>query len=223
MNIDFHTHILPNIDDGSHSVQESLEMLLSLKEQGVDVVVATPHYYADEEGPEIFFKKRRFAVAKLKDALIKTRLEVPMIYVGAEVAYYDSIGQMENLSSFCIAGSSYLLLEMPFRRWSDHVLEEVQTIVNRSITPIIAHVDRYECFHRKREMEKLLSNGAKIQLNCDVFEKIPDLFWAKKWINKGYIHCLGSDCHNMTTRKPNFAHALQKCGTATFLTIKTDI
>ena len=52
--IDFHSHILPGMDDGSKSTQESLEMLDMLRAQGVDTVAATPHFYARENPPEVF-------------------------------------------------------------------------------------------------------------------------------------------------------------------------
>ncbi len=221
MMIDFHTHILPNIDDGSRSVEESIQMLHCLQAQGVDVVVATPHYYADEQSPDAFFQKRDFALNVLKEAQGKDKQTTPTLSVGAEVAYYDSIAQMEMLSSFCIQNSSYLLLEMPFRPWSNHVLAEVKMICARGIIPIIAHVERYECFYQKKAMQQLLQTGAKIQLSCSVFQKRLDCFMAKQWLKRGYIHCLGSDCHNMTTRKPNVDQAMQKCKNVTFLQINS--
>ena len=59
--IDFHSHILPAIDDGSQSVEESLEMLRALKAQGVDTVIATSHFYATHRSPESYLQRRKAA------------------------------------------------------------------------------------------------------------------------------------------------------------------
>ena len=64
--IDAHTHVLPNMDDGSDSVSMSGKMLRMLKEQGVDVAFATSHYYSDRETPEAFLRRRDQSMAKLR-------------------------------------------------------------------------------------------------------------------------------------------------------------
>ena len=70
--IDFHAHILPFVDDGSASLDESMSMLRMLREQGVDTVCATPHFDALHDSPDDFFQKRNEAYSKLKE------------YIGAE-------------------------------------------------------------------------------------------------------------------------------------------
>lgn len=67
--IDFHTHILPKTDDGSRSTDESVKMLLALKEQGIDAVAATPHFYANDESVEDFLKRRQASFEALKAPL----------------------------------------------------------------------------------------------------------------------------------------------------------
>ena len=67
---DLHTHILPGVDDGAKAPEESLEMLRMERDQGVDTVVLTPHFYRDRERPEHFLKRRRAAGEALRDALM---------------------------------------------------------------------------------------------------------------------------------------------------------
>ena len=62
--IDFHTHILPNVDDGSKGVEESTLMLTRLFEQGVNKVIATPHFYANDESVDEFLLRRNAAFEK---------------------------------------------------------------------------------------------------------------------------------------------------------------
>ena len=63
--IDFHSHFLPQIDDGSDSIETSLAMLRESWEQGVDLIFATPHFYADEVDPEYFLRRRNHAYERL--------------------------------------------------------------------------------------------------------------------------------------------------------------
>ena len=109
--IDFHSHILPGIDDGSQSVEMSLEMLGALKAQGAGVVCATSHFYATERSPERYLYRRQEAFEKLKPQLPE---DAPEILLGAEVLYFPGISRMEALPSLCLEGTNLLLLEMPF-------------------------------------------------------------------------------------------------------------
>ena len=68
MIVDFHSHVLPGIDDGSRSVEESLVMLKRMQDQGIAAVVATPHFYASHHFPEEFLERRERAKLKILQA-----------------------------------------------------------------------------------------------------------------------------------------------------------
>ena len=108
--IDLHTHILPNVDDGSSSLEESLALLRMLASQGVTLTAATPHFYATSDKPEQFFLRRESAWQQLSAAM---ESGMPCVLLGAEVAFYRNISQMQQLERFCIGSSRLLLLEMP--------------------------------------------------------------------------------------------------------------
>jgi protein-tyrosine phosphatase len=99
------------MDDGSKRVQESLELLSMLSAQGVDTVIATPHFYANDESVDRFLERRAECYGRLCDALPDG---VPKMLLGAEVSYYPGISRLEGLSRLCIEGTDILLLEMPF-------------------------------------------------------------------------------------------------------------
>ena len=82
--IDFHSHILPGMDDGSKSTQESLEMLDMLRAQGVDTVAATPHFYARENPPEVFLRRRAEAWNRLRPQLTA---DSPRVLLGASAMW----------------------------------------------------------------------------------------------------------------------------------------
>ncbi|MEI3569540.1 MAG: CpsB/CapC family capsule biosynthesis tyrosine phosphatase [Roseburia faecis] len=74
MLIDFHTHILPEIDDGSRNVEMSLNMLAAQREQQVDEIVATPHFYAQKDSVEEFLLRRQRSYEKLKTKMAETKV-----------------------------------------------------------------------------------------------------------------------------------------------------
>lgn len=144
--IDFHTHILPEMDDGSESVEESIQMLELSAQQGVKWMVATPHFYADREDPKTFLERRHEAHVRLEQG-IGGRENLPKIMLGAEVRYYEGISQSRELQKLKIEDSNLLLLEMPFIPWSDRMLHELVLAQKRSgLQIVLAHIERYLSF-----------------------------------------------------------------------------
>ncbi len=203
--IDFHSHILPRLDDGSKSVEESLAMLSTLREQGIDTVLATPHFYADKESLETFLKRRNESVELLKSALPET---APNILIGAEVLYYPGIVRMEGLKKLCIEGTNLLLLEMPFSRWTEYTVREMIELASRgNMTLVLAHLDRYLSYQTKDTLRKIYSAGMLMQFNASFFLNMPTKRKALSMLKHGEINFVGSDCHNMTSRPPRIGEA----------------
>jgi len=203
MMIDMHSHILPQIDDGSKSVQMSVEMLARLKEQSVDTVVATPHFLASKNSPEDFLRNRQEAC----DRLGSVAADGPQILLGAEVAYFDGIGRCNELERLCLGDSRLILVEMPCGQWTQRMVREVCDIpVQLGLQPVLAHVDRY----RKSFTQyygQLSREGVLFQFNADVFNSFWSRHWALKLLRMGGLHFLGSDCHNLDKRPPNMDRA----------------
>ena len=103
MHADFHTHILPCVDDGSRSVEQSLEMLRQCKKMGIRHVILTPHFYADRDHPDRFLERRSAAFAALQEAVAEE--DVPAVIPGAEVHYFPNMGSSDVLRKLSIGGS----------------------------------------------------------------------------------------------------------------------
>lgn len=204
--IDMHTHILPSVDDGSQSGEMSVAMIKRLEEQGVEKIVLTPHFYAAQNSVDEFLQKRQEAFLCLKNSLIeKPKCE---IYMGAEVFYMDSLDKAEGFERLCVEGSEFLLLELPFEKWSERVFETVFRITNREITPIIAHFERFLPFGNTfDDMRSLRGMGCVLQMNANFFDGMFIRRKAVKFFKEGIAAVLGSDCHNMTTRPPEIKSA----------------
>lgn len=205
---DFHTHILPGIDDGSSCVEESLAMLRMEAEQGIGRVLATPHFYPRYETPDSFLTKREQAQKVLREAMVG-QPDLPELEVGAEVYYFRGISEMDCLKDLAIVGTDYILIEMPMAPWQDTFFRElIQIRERRGLIPVIAHIDRYitplRTFGIPRKLEEL---PVLVQANASFFLKGSTSSMAMKMLRSDQIHLLGSDCHNLDSRKPNLGEA----------------
>lgn len=206
---DLHSHILPKMDDGSKSSAESIQMLKELAAQGIESVVATPHFYPWSDEPEFFFDRRTASYARLREAIEESGVKnIPTVHIGAEVAFFRGLANYRDLSKLCIMGTEYILIEMPFEKWTGLMIDEVVSIKSdRSVTPIIVHIERYLPFMDESMLDELIANGCIIQGNTSPLLKFFERRRVIDLIKKEKIHVLGSDCHNMTTRAPNMSDA----------------
>ena len=210
--IDFHTHVLPNIDDGSRSMDMSLAMLAEEYAQGVTEVVATPHFYAQDMSMEDFLERRDSALAKVKKKTTVSDSPYPTLRAGAEVYYFSGIGLADEVSMLTIEGTNTLLLEMPFSPWSSRVFENVEQLINRqNLTVVLAHVERYFGYQKNKSVwEKVFALPVIPQINSGSFIEKRRLFRRDKtyefcieFARKADRLIIGSDCHNLSDRAPN--------------------
>lgn len=208
--IDFHSHILPGMDDGSRNTRESVAMLHLLHQQGVSRVVATPHFYGNQNDPKAFLGRRAAAWSRLQDRLDET---CPTVYLGAEVCYFEGIGRNADISSLCIEGTNTLLLEMPFSTWSMRMVDEVLRLSDTmNLTVVIAHVERY-LFSQNKEIRNIILNSPLLlQVNAEYFLGWKTRRRALRQLQDGTIHLLGTDCHGLERRPPHMDEAAEQIG-----------
>lgn len=209
MRIDFHSHILPNIDDGAKDVFESVEMLRKLYNDGVETVVLTPHFYRNKSNIESFLIKRSNSFQKLNDTIIHYNT-FPKLLQGCECYYYPSLFE-DDFSKLCIEGTDFLLLELPFEKFSDRFLLTLQNSINKSKCKIIlAHVERYLEYNSIDTITGFINeNDILCQMNCCSLANA-NIFHRKKLlklIDQNIVQLLGSDAHNLKKRPPRFSEA----------------
>ena len=220
--IDFHSHFLPKIDDGSKSSEMSAEMLKASAEYGIKTMVATPHFYIYKNTADEFYARRKDSYERLLSYISQNGItDIPDIVLGAEVYYFRGITNYDGLDKLKIADTDYMLLEMPFEKWQERVLDDVWNLKEKlGITPVIAHIDRYIDFQKGTDnIERLFEMDIPIQMNAEFVNGFFTKKKALKLITDGHVRVLGSDCHNMDSRKPNRGPCLQtiekKCGRKT--------
>lgn len=207
--IDFHSHVLPGIDDGSASLEESIGMLRRMAGQGITHVVATPHFYANYDNPEKFLKRRNEAEDRLREEMSK-HSGLPELSVGAEVYFFSGISDCDALLQLTIAQKGCIMLEMKSSPWDTYALREVEGINSKlGLTPIIAHVDRYiRPFRTYGIPEQLQQLPVLVQANASFFLNRSTGNMAMRMLKKGQIHLLGSDCHDLEQRPPRLGEAI---------------
>lgn len=207
--IDFHTHILPGIDDGASTVEESLVLLEALSQQGVDTVVLTPHYYGRRRNVRTFLIEFDCAYKLLREAY---RGDIKLVR-GAECNISTCANSdFSDLKALSIGDTNYILTELSFeKRWMEAFWERIDNLLIEGLIPVIAHAELYPAVRKNKEYAvRLADMGCLLQINADSlldrkFKKILDYFFANDLVS-----CLGSDTHNAKTRPPHYQVATEE-------------
>ncbi len=204
--IDLHCHLLPAMDDGCQSVEESLALLGRLAKQKVDTVMATPHFHANRESVSDFLARRQAAYDRLTAHM---PAGLPQVKLGAEVRYYTGISHMAQLKQLCLQDSNLLLLEMPLGKWTEYTLQELTDLASsQGICLVMAHIERYWKEQPAWVWTRLLQSGVLFQVNAPVFLGLGTRRKAFKLLKDHTIHFLGSDSHNLSSRPPRLDEAM---------------
>lgn len=207
--LDIHCHILPKLDDGSGSLQESIKMLKMARRQNVISVIATPHYSAQfkNDNPE--------KIQRLCKTLEEKAQEVVdpefRIYPGQEIFYTDDILEKLNRGEILtMAGSRYVLVEfMPDVPYSQ-IFRAVTELVFAGYIPVLAHTERYRALREPGRVEELTEMGAYMQMN---YRRIGGKWyeetvrWCRKVLKEEKVHFLATDMHDLKYRYPATADA----------------
>lgn len=205
--IDMHTHILPNMDDGSLNTEMSVQMLKIMADQGVDLVCASSHYYHFKEDISYFLKRRIEAFENLRLAAHGRNLGLPALILAAEVAYFPGISECKKLKDICIEGTKTVLLEMPFTEWTDAQIQEVIGLVlDRNFRVVLVHPERFLFSkNNKHYLLNLLELPIGIQVNASTLVNWKTRKDGLELLEKASFPLLGSDAHNLSNRRPNLA------------------
>lgn len=205
--VDFHAHCLPALDDGAADVEMAKAMLQSSADQGVQTVVATPHFYWGDHQVSSFLEQRKAALA----ALQPYQKGLPALRLGAEVLLREGISRVD-LRPLCLEGTDILLVELPFMRAPGWLVEELENIAyNQQVTIMLAHLDRYMPWYSRERIESLLElPDVIVQLNADA---LADRRYSKalsKWLASPARLVLGSDMHDASSRAPRWEEAIAR-------------
>ncbi len=208
---DLHTHILPGMDDGSDSPDLSISMIRAELAQGINGIALTPHFYPNMESLKTFLNRREESFGILTEAVEK---DIPdediTFYPGAEVYYFDGIESASDLSALAIGDTGLLLVEMPFEEWNSRILRSLLKMAESpDYRVVVAHIERYGGYQKNGVLQDLRNAGVYFQSNADFFIDRRRRRTALRMLAVGLISFIGTDCHNMTTRKPELDKAFE--------------
>lgn len=195
--IDIHSHIIPNVDDGARSVEETFNILKEAQEAGFTDVILTSHFllnYYETNAQELIFWKE-----KLQEVLKKQGTKINL-HSGMEIYITNQMEELlENKKILTLANSRYMLIELPLAtnvKYFDYVVYYLEA---KGIKPIIAHPERYKCVQKDPDIvEEYIEKGCLIQCN---YGSIVNLYrreaekTIKTLLKKNQVHFLGSDVH----------------------------
>lgn len=214
---DLHTHILPGMDDGAQSPEDSLSLLRMECLQGVSQVALTPHFRVDKESVQEFLKRRQNAAERLREALDGQELPVTL-KLGAEVFYSTSLAQMDDVDTLCLEGTNVLLVEFSPGLYPRDAADTLYQLTRQGILPLIAHVERYAFVRNDPNLlSEWIEAGACTQMNATslvMHAKQRKLLFPM--LRHNLIHVLSTDTHSMAKRPPMLDKAMelvnQHCG-----------
>lgn len=190
---------MPQIDDGSDSVETSARMLQSMAEHGVQSVCATPHFYRERMDVDTFLERRAAAWQKLQPAIQSVPVSVVL---AAEVAYYSGISEEKDLQRLCVEGTHTLLLEMPYSDWNSFQIDEVMSLAwDSGFDVVLVHPERLATGTNNRWLDRLYS--LSMQVNAGALRHWRTRKGALEILENTAKPLLGSDCHNLKSRAPN--------------------
>lgn len=208
--IDFHSHILPNIDDGSRSIEETFNLIKEAKNVGFDAIISTSHYmenYYETDTPE-----REVWVNAIYENLQAKNIDI-RLYLGNEIYLSENIIKLlEEGKASTINDTSYVLFEMPLNAEPMNLYDLVYQMLQCKLVPILAHPERYSFVQKEPELiYDLIQKGVLMQANYGSIigqygEKAKII--VKKFFENKMIHFLGSDVHRQNTIYPRIPEIL---------------
>lgn len=212
---DFHCHILPGIDDGSRNIDMTEAMLSMEIEQGVDHILFTPHFYAQQQSASEFKKNRAHAYERTQEMMEKKGMSVET-RIAAEAYFFKGISEAGILDDLCMSTGDrqVLLLEMPFTQWRRSMYEEVRALVEkRGLTVIIVHIERFWKFQKDKDIwDRVFELPVIPQHNSGIFTSFSTRGLGMKTLKAGWPIILGTDAHNLDSRHPNMGEGRKVIG-----------
>lgn len=206
--LDMHSHILPGIDDGAKTAEDSLKLLEQMRDQGVTVAVATAHFYPDSAVLEEFLSRRQDALKCVRQAAGE---DFPVkILPGAEVLYFGGIGKFEGIKQLALGKTRYILLELSgLEKIDDKVITDLISVrEEQGLTPVIAHTERYCKYKGFKKLLALISEGkALCQINATFKSSRAEYRAVKRLVKAGLVDFLASDCHSPVDRPVRLSSA----------------
>lgn len=205
--IDFHNHVIPNVDDGPKNIEESLEMIKVASEQGITDIVQTVHFqHPKMKDKDVSYNYLYNQMKKVQYLIDEQNLKIKM-HLSAEVFYLPNLVEISTNPLVTIGNGKYMLIEFQSNIYPTGFEEQFFKLQSKNITPIIAHPERYRFIQDDINILKTWKErGYILQIDSGsilgIFGK-RTLNTCRNMIKKDYVNLVGSDAHNSNKRNFN--------------------
>lgn len=212
--IDIHSHIIFDVDDGPKTIEESIALISESYRQGVRKIVSTSHRRKGmfEEPEEKIYQN----YLRVKSEVEKLFHDLELYFGGELYFTNDILEKLDKKQVPTMNGTRFALIEFSMTTpWKD-ITSALNKVLMLGITPVIAHIERYNALeYDEKKVSELINMGCYTQINS-VHVLKPKLFGdrerlfkkrARYFLDKGLVHCVSSDMHNLNQRKPYMEEA----------------
>lgn len=216
--VDIHCHILPGVDDGSQTPEETKAMLQKAWDEGIQIMVATPHYHKQRGKNDIELIKKQLLLTRKLAKEVHPKMQ---ICLGMEIYYGEDVPELlKEGRVVSIRKSRYILVEFSPGDGFQYILNAVRKLQMSGHTVIIAHIERYNCLRKDiSNVEYLREMGAYLQVNTG---SITGSYGrsVKKFLREvlkaHLVQLVGTDAHGSERRTPKMQEAykevVKRCG-----------
>ncbi len=207
--VDIHSHILPGMDDGAKNMAQTLEMLRVAQAEGIDRIIATPHYKMGRFGAST--AKIKEVIAAVKAAAAAEGIDIA-IYPGNEIYYHSELEErLENGRIATLNDTDTVLVEFSPTDSYTYIRNALDDVMSMGYQPILAHIERYQCMVKTpSHAADLKDMGVLIQMNADSATGETG-FLIKRYchtlLKEQLVDFMGTDAHSPLKRRP----AMEKC------------
>lgn len=207
---DIHSHIIYHIDDGSHDLEESLELIRQDVEQGAHAIIATPHYYVQYPTDPARIRAKLATIEEANASALGVQL-----YAGNEVLWFDSMTErLQSGEILTLADSHYTLIEFYPEESYQTILRAIRNVRNAGYRPIIAHAERFKAM-QEHGLAEVRDLGAYVQLSTEPLSHkgLSGLFdretkFIQKALRNQEADFFGTDMHRTDRRPPVLRDAI---------------
>lgn len=213
--IDFHSHILPGVDDGSTSIEETMQLIKEASKVGFTKIISTSHYIEEQYEYDEATRKQ---FLEILNSGIKTLGENVELYLGSEIyASYDMVELLKEAKASSINNSRYVLFELPMQNEFPNFKNIIYKLLANNYIPIIAHPERYAYVKENPNwLIEFIEIGVLFQANygsiIGIYGKQAQKT-VKQLLKNNMIHFLGTDVHRpgtIYTKMPEIMQELEK-------------
>lgn len=197
--IDIHSHIIYDIDDGSKTLEESIEILKKMSEYGVRDIILTPHYILNSYSMQNTIKEKEDKLKILKKEIKKNNIEINL-YLGNEIYIDKDISDYINIEALPLNKSKYILLEFPMSGEFNNKYGIIMGLIEKGYKVVLAHPERYSTVKKDiHVLDEFKEIGVLFQMNVgSLFDEYgkDTRKTVIKLLKNNYINLIGSDVHS---------------------------